>query len=187
MEPLLSNNGDRRSELTAQAVARAPLLKQLAARINLAGAVDWMAEFNALCTAFVCGDGRANRAAKVRMAMLAAGAEGGERMSLETVAKIIYVPVHVVEVETARLFSTIAQAASLQLLPPLQGFKRTLQDRVEPSAALCARVASEVLLIPVCPSLAAEVADMYDACGSAIAPSTQQTCSQPQMEAGRFA
>ena len=186
MEPLLSKSGDRRSELSAQAVARAPLLKQLAARINLAGAVDWVAELNALCAAFVCGDGKANRAVKVRMAMLAAGAEGADRMSLDTVARIIRVPVNVVEVETARLFSTIAQAASLQLLPPLAGFKRTLQDRMEPSAALCARVATEVLLIPVCPSLSAEVADMYDTCERSIT-SSPAICNQPQMEAGPFA
>lgn len=184
MEPLLPTTQSYRDELTAQATLRAPLLKQLAARIELAGALDWMSELHALCCAFVCGDGKANRAVKVRMAMLAAGAEGADRMSLEAVARIIRVPVHVVEVETARLFSTIAQAASLQLLPTLQAFKRTSQERITPSAALCARAASEVLLMPVCPTLAAEVADMYDsratgtASGAVVFASTSHEAGQ---------
>lgn len=161
MEPLLPTTQSYRAELVAQAASRAPLLKQLAARIELAGAADWVAEFHALCSAFVCGDGKDNRAVKVRMAMLAAGAEGGDRVALDVVAGIIRVPVHVVEVETAKLFSTIAQAATLQLLPALHAIKRTTQERLAPSAALCARVASEVLLMPICPTLAAEVSDMY--------------------------
>jgi len=118
--------------------------------------------------------------------MLAAGAEGGDRVALDVVAGIIRVPVHVVEVETAKLFSTIAQAATLQLLPALHAIKRTTQERLAPSAALCARVASEVLLMPICPTLAAEVADMYyhPSRGAITGPVSY---GQAPQEAGRIA
>lgn len=136
-------------------------LRQLAERVDLTGADDWRGELEALCTAFVCADGKEGRSQRVRIAMLAAGAEGIDRMSREAIAKRMHVPQIVVPRATNRIYGLIRDAAEVGVLPHVRWLPEAVGMELGLESVLCARVVSEALGRPVGSRMRRYVQELY--------------------------
>lgn len=162
LKHLLNTSSVQQSSSSDGGRIAASLIGQMAARVDVTRLESWTSELAELCRSFVCGDGQEVREKRIRMAMLAAGAEGVEKMTHSAIAKVMHVPEKIVERENTRLFGRIHEAAKLRALPHLVAISGTARADRGVNAVLCARLCSEVLNLPVDDEMTNIIDQLYE-------------------------